>query len=199
MKISIMQPYFYPYQNYFNLIKESELMVILDDVQFVRRGFIHRCIIDFQNRSWLTLPIDKHPVATNINEIKFKKNANEIFFENIIRLKKKLDISKIKKIYTSLEIREIYLIDYLLKNLKFVCETQKIKFKYILSSSIKKRGKKEDLIIDICKKVGAKDYINLPGGKKIYNIENFKKNNLNISFLDNYFGSYESVFNEIIK
>lgn len=47
--VAIMQPYFYPYLNYYNLFKFSDLVLILDDVQFPRRGWVHRNKLDLIN------------------------------------------------------------------------------------------------------------------------------------------------------
>ena len=59
-------------------------------------------------------------------------------------------------------------------------------------------AKKSDLIINICKKLGASHYLNLPGGKNIYSKQNFE-NKIKLEFLDNYFGSYDSILNELYK
>ena len=56
-----MQPYFYPYYGYFNLINEVDKFVFLDDVQFNRRGWVHRNkLYNYDKKlSWLTLPLKK--------------------------------------------------------------------------------------------------------------------------------------------
>lgn len=40
MKIGIMQPYFMPYIGYWQLIGAVDKFVILDDVNYIMRGFI---------------------------------------------------------------------------------------------------------------------------------------------------------------
>ena len=42
MRIAIMQPYFLPYAGYFRLFSHTDLFIIYDCVQFIRRGWIHR-------------------------------------------------------------------------------------------------------------------------------------------------------------
>ena len=42
MTIGIMQPYFMPYIGYFQLIKAVDRFVILDDVNFITRGWANR-------------------------------------------------------------------------------------------------------------------------------------------------------------
>ena len=42
MKIGIMQPYFMPYIGYWQLINEVDKFVLLDDVNYIMRGYINR-------------------------------------------------------------------------------------------------------------------------------------------------------------
>ena len=40
MKVAIMQPYLFPYVGYFQLIMSSDIFVIYDDVNYIKKGFI---------------------------------------------------------------------------------------------------------------------------------------------------------------
>ncbi len=42
MNIAIMQPYFFPYLGYWQLINHVDEFVILDDVNFIKKGWINR-------------------------------------------------------------------------------------------------------------------------------------------------------------
>jgi len=42
MKLGIMQPYFFPYLGYFSLIKYVDKFILLDEVQYIRHGWINR-------------------------------------------------------------------------------------------------------------------------------------------------------------
>ena len=42
MKISIMQPYFFPYVGYYHLIAKTDKFIFLDNVQYIRHGWINR-------------------------------------------------------------------------------------------------------------------------------------------------------------
>ena len=205
MIISAIQPYFYPYLNYFNLFKYSDLVIILDNLQFPRRGWVHRnkfklSSTNHEKSKWLTLPIKKTTRDTKINEIKFNKNSNEIFNERIRGInffEKKID--RFLKIKNEIYNFDRNVINYLLANLKAACDNLNFSFKIILCSEINidHSKKKENLILEIVKFYNAKCYINLPGGKQIYNSENFKKNNCELKFLDNYKGNYLSVLDNL--
>lgn len=42
MKTVIMQPYFFPYLGYWQMILTADTFVIFDDVNFIKRGWINR-------------------------------------------------------------------------------------------------------------------------------------------------------------
>ena len=42
MNIGIMQPYFFPYIGYFQLIKAVDKFVVYDNIQFTKKGWINR-------------------------------------------------------------------------------------------------------------------------------------------------------------
>ena len=139
MKLSIIQPYFYPYKNYFNLISNTDLTVILDDVQFIRRGYIHRCILNNEKKKWLTLPIEKKKIDTKINEMEFKKNAQQIFNQNLQNNDLIFKHLKNNNSFSdALKINEKSLLKYLIKNIEYCCSILNIKLDYIYSSEIKK-------------------------------------------------------------
>ena len=64
MKLAIMQPYFFPYIGYFQLINAVDEWVIFDNIQYIRHGWINRNRILSPNleKEWqyISLPLDKH-------------------------------------------------------------------------------------------------------------------------------------------
>lgn len=60
MKIAIMQPYFMPYIGYFQLINAADKFVLLDDVNFINRGWITRNRILVNGKpKYITIPLKK--------------------------------------------------------------------------------------------------------------------------------------------
>jgi hypothetical protein len=57
-----MQPYFFPYIGYFSLIKNVERFILLDEVQFIRHGWIERNRIMKPAQGWqyFAVPLQKH-------------------------------------------------------------------------------------------------------------------------------------------
>lgn len=56
-KIGIMQPYFFPYLGYISLIKHTDIFILLDTVQFIRKGWIERNRILKQKEGWLYIQV----------------------------------------------------------------------------------------------------------------------------------------------
>lgn len=42
MNVGIMQPYFFPYLGYFQLMASVDTWVFFDDIQFVNKGWVNR-------------------------------------------------------------------------------------------------------------------------------------------------------------
>ena len=178
MKISIMQPYFFPYLNYFKLIEMSDIFIILNDVQFQRRGWIHRN--KFVNRhdknynDWLTLPLKKCNISTNINDLIFDEKKLKILLRkvrNLIFFSTKFIFIRNKKKYFKFELTPT---EYLFKHIKIINKLLKIKTKLILSSDINISNKinYEERIIKMVQYFKGDTYLNLPGGKNFI-IKNF--------------------------
>ena len=68
MITSMMQPTFFPWPGYFNLISSVENFVFLDDAQFSKGSWHNRNKIFLLNKiHWLTLPIEKQKLHTQLN------------------------------------------------------------------------------------------------------------------------------------
>lgn len=71
----LMQPYFFPYRNYFGLVRRADTFVFFDDVQFVR-GFQNRNQILCANRKvYFTVPVlSRRPYYQAINEVRIARD-----------------------------------------------------------------------------------------------------------------------------
>src|SRR5689334_6809649 len=58
MIVGIMQPYFFPYIGYFQLIAHCDVFVLHDDVQYIKGGWINRNRILINHKAeWITFPV----------------------------------------------------------------------------------------------------------------------------------------------
>ena len=84
MKLGIMQPYFFPYIGYWQLVNLVDQFVIYDDVNYIKRGWINRNRILVEGKAlYFHVPVRKASQNKRINQI-------EIFLdEDTIRKKLK--------------------------------------------------------------------------------------------------------------
>ena len=69
MKIAIMQPYFFPYIGYYQLINSVDKFLVYDNVSFIKRGWINRNKIYLNDSEYLfTIPLKNASRNRNINE-----------------------------------------------------------------------------------------------------------------------------------
>lgn len=200
MRIAVMQPYFIPYAGYFRLFHAADVFVVFDCVQFIRRGWIHRNRLPRQNNEldWLTLPLKKAPQTVTINQLEFSETAEENWQERLDMFpqlrKAGLPLLKtIQKLHTSP-------LHYIINTLQETCRLLSLPFNIIYSSQFNLCSsiKGEERIIAIAKQLEATTYINPPGGKLLYNPDNFARHNINLQFLTDYQGSYDSILQRLL-
>ena len=77
MKVAIMQPYFFPYIGYFQLINLVDVFVVYDDVNYIKKGWINRNNILINKKSFLfSLPLQNMSQNKLINEIFLVEDTN---------------------------------------------------------------------------------------------------------------------------
>jgi hypothetical protein len=194
--IFIHQPDFLPWIGFFQKLKKSNIFVVLDDVQFIKRGWINRdkFIINGEPR-WLTIP-----VKTKGNYCEIIKNIQIDYGTDWTRkfsktLKHSYQNSPYfdKHFYNIIEIfyeKKKYLIDLNLKLLEYVIKYFNFKCKIIFSSSLDINLKKSERILEILKRLNADNYITGMGSVNYLDIEIFKKNEIKIVFCDYEFKKY---------
>ena len=84
MKLAIMQPYFFPYLGYWQLINAVDKYVVYDDVAYIKGGWINRNnILVNGNPTLITLPLEKSSSFKKINEISIVNN--DIIIDKLLK------------------------------------------------------------------------------------------------------------------
>ena len=189
-KIGIMQPYFFPYLGYWQLMNAVDEYVIYDDVNFIKNGWINRNYILLNGeKHLLTLPLDKASPFELINQIKI--TSDSIRKQKLLRTieqayKKAPYFNQVYPIVKDVIEEETFLISKALeKQFKLVNDYIGIKTKLIISSKLEKNNKLtgQDKVIYICKILKGTDYYNAIGGQQLYSKDDFAKENINLYFL----------------
>lgn len=205
LRIAIMQPYFFPYAGYYRLFAVADVFVVLDCVQFPRRGWVHRNQFSNSNGElqWLTLPLVKSDRdTTRICDLKFPENALNLMEDQIRRfpILKNID-KKEPQLAAILSDFGVSPAQYLVRGLEWATERLGLRRPTVMSSSlgIPENLKAQDRIIEIAKRMNARHYINAPGGRDLYEASAFKAAELSLNFLPDYTGPYQSVLQRLLN
>jgi len=206
MKLGIMQPYFFPYIGYWQLMNAVDFYVVYDDVNYIKGGWINRNRILVNGEpSFFNLPlIDASPnkkineIKINNNETLLRKNLNKIeltykkapYFKDAYPVIESILLSK-----------EESLSLYILNSFEKIAEYLDMNTKFVLSSSIEKNNelRGQDKVLEICKRMNADEYYNAIGGQELYSKEEFSKHNIKLSFVDTDKIEYKQFNNEFIS
>lgn len=74
-----MQPYFFPYIGYFQLIQAADKFVFYDDVNFIKNGWINRNRILLNSQpAYITVQLKGASSFKQINHVEFTDNREKI-------------------------------------------------------------------------------------------------------------------------
>lgn len=191
-RIAVMQPYFFPYAGYFRLFTQVDEFVLLDSVQFPRSGRVHRS--EIAPGSWLSLPLARQPLATLIRELEFAPGARATFDRKLAALpwlaSARGETADLLRDYLYAPFAGV--VDYLEDGLRLANRLLGIDTPIVRSSSLsiapELRG--QDRILAIATARGAHSYLNAPGGRALYQPEDFAAAGMALEFLPDYAGRH---------
>lgn len=191
MKVAIMQPYFVPYIGYFQLIAAVDKFILLDDVNYIKGGWINRNrILSNATPTWMTIPLLGASPNKLIADIEIlPDNGWRRKMTNQIRQSyagARFCASTFRHFEIWIENAQGSLSVYLYKLLQDISSILDINTEIVPSSSIFPKNilSGVDRVLDICNQVGATHYINAPGGKFLYDAEVFQKKGIVLEFVE---------------
>jgi hypothetical protein len=206
MKLAIMQPYFFPYIGYFQLINSVDEFVIYDNIQYTKKGWINRNRILVNGKDQLfTLPIKKDSDYLDIVE----RTISETWVKERIKLLNVIQSSYVKAPYFK-EVNELIkdclldnetnLFKFLLNILNKINNYLNISTPIKISSDIKINHslKSQNKVLSICREQKASTYINAIGGIELYDKEIFSQQNITLNFIKSENIEYKQFNNKFI-
>lgn len=168
----IMQPTYLPWVGYFDLMEQCDVFVFLDSVQFARRSWQQRNRIKTSDGElMLTVPVaskglrDQLIGETRIDQTAaFEKKhvaslraayAKAPYYKNISSGYQAVVDKKHEKIA-----------DLNIELIEWLAGALGMQRKLIRSSSLVVSGKRSELLLEICRAVGADHYLSPPGSKE---------------------------------
>lgn len=190
MKLAVMQPYFMPYIGYWQVMNIVDKYVIYDDVSYIKGGWINRNRILINDEAkYINIPMIGASSNKKINEIEV--STDKVLADKNVR---KLEMAYQRAPYFSVVMPILEEILYCQeKNLNRFLQNSMMKMKeyldinaeLVLSSEIEKDEglKAEERLLDICSRLGAREYYNAIGGKELYSKAAFERAGIELHFV----------------
>ena len=190
MNLGIMQPYFFPYIGYWQLMDLTDIYVIYDDVNFIKSGWINRNrILGPKGPMFINVPMRNAGSSRKICEVGvdispryLRKMANKLtfsyrrapYFEDVYPF-----------IFDLMSLNSDSLADYLANSIEKTASRLGIGTTFMRSSKTplapELRG--QTRVIEICRQLGAADYYNAIGGTKLYSPSDFENAGITLKFV----------------
>jgi hypothetical protein len=180
MIVTIHQPHFLPWLGYMHRMAHADLFVVLDHVQFERGNRA-----SYQNRTrfrmegearWLTVPVVQYSHKERILDKEIDTRGEGARWRGASLY------ATLRHAYREAPYRDLYapalkkmfdapwerLIDLNLASLELLRDALDIRTPLVRSSELDVSGSKSELIIDICRAVGADTFLGGLGGTRSY-------------------------------
>jgi hypothetical protein len=189
MRLAIMQPYFFPYIGYFQLIAAVDQFIVYDNIKYTKKGWINRNRM-LQNGTdvMFSLPLKSDSDSLDIcqRELAADFNRDKLLnqFKGAYRRAPHFE-QTFPLLERIVRYEDANLFRYLLHSLVKICEHLDIKTRIIVSSEIDIDHdlKSQDKVLALCKAVGANTYVNAIGGMELYAKETFLEKGMELKFI----------------
>jgi len=189
MRLAIMQPYFFPYIGYFQLISAVDMFIVYDNIKYTKKGWINRNRMLQNGRDVMfslplksdsdNLDVCERELAADFNRDKLLNQFNGAYrrapyFAQTFPLVEQI-----------VRYEDTNLFRYLHHSIVRTCEHLGIATEIRISSGIAINHdlKNQDKVLALCAAVGARTYVNAIGGVELYSKESFQKKGIELKFI----------------
>lgn len=189
-KVAIMQPYFFPYIGYWQLMNSVDCFVIYDNIEFTKKGWFHRNrFLQNSEPCLFSLPLKKGSDYLNVNQ----RFLADDFAKERVKLIRKIEAAYHKAPFFDsafalwqdcLLYDNSNLFEFIYFSLTKIREYLGITTPIVISSglSIDHALRSQEKVLAICKLLGASEYFNPGGGSDLYSAETFEKEKIGLKF-----------------
>jgi hypothetical protein len=201
MKVAaVHQPQYLPYLGFFHKTAQADVLVLMDNVQFQRRGVQNRNKIKTAaGPKWLTVPVLQR-WGQLINEVRTNPTVEwQSQHVNALRhsyARAKHFATYHPQIQAVLEREWTYLCDVDVALTHWAMEALHIDTPIVLLSELGVAGTSSELLVGACKAVGADHYVSGPGGRRYMDLDVFRDAGVGVIWQDYTSPVYEQVFPE---
>ena len=205
MKITVLQPNFFPFKSYFDVVREVDKVIFADDSFYNKKSWVDKTIIKRNGKKFvfkipLVVNSEFEPLSdTIIISKKWKRNFLKMVgqeYQNSINFNKVFPV--IKEV-VNLPTDSISMISSY--SVFRISELLGLKTKFSLSSvdHSNLKGSFKYKVIQICKREKSKHFHTFAMYRDTFNSHFFIRNNVNISYYSSYVGENYSIINHLMN
>ncbi|MGN1014130.1 MAG: WbqC family protein [Butyricicoccus sp.] len=190
MKLGIMQPYFFPYLGYWQLMNAVDTYVIYDDVAYIKKGWVNRNRIKINGSAvMITVPVKDASQNRLICEhelaLEEKTKAKLLRTVGLAYCRAPYYETVMALLHQVFDRNEKHLSTFLFDTIRTTADYLGITTQFLLSSELEKENRKKgtEKILDICCRLGATEYYNAIGGTELYDRQEFQNRGMQLHFL----------------
>jgi hypothetical protein len=194
MIVVVHQPHFLPWLGYLHRMAQADLFVLLDHVQFERRNYQNRTLIRMNDEArWLTVPVMQRSQKERIVDKEVDNRldgAKQWALNHFTTLRHAYRRAGFFTTYSAafkqlFETRWQRLVDLNHAGLEILRDAFGIRTPLVRSTELAVEGARGDLILGICRAVGADTLIAGSGGSRGYlDVEAFARAGVRIEYHD---------------
>lgn len=192
MKLGIMQPYFFPYLGYFQLIHATDRYIFFDTPQYEKRGWMNRNrIINLkEGATYITVPTVKAHQNTPLNQIQIAYHENweqKILSQLDIYKKRAPYFETVRALVSSVFAKYDSIAELNIASVVYSCEYLGLAIDYSVFSEmaldVPTDCAPDEWALNITKAMGYDTYINAPGGEAFFDKGKYSKANIELQFI----------------
>jgi hypothetical protein len=200
MRVAICQPNYLPWRGYFDLIRQVDLFVSLDDVQYTKGDWRNRNKIRTDSGvKWITVPV-KYSFSG-------RQNINEVLID-YSRDWRNQHLTLLRMAYGNAPFYDCFygeLCEIITDEFPTICDLNyrltswilgklSIETPIVSSVMIPSKGKKEERVLEILKSVDASVYLSGPSAKNYLSPTRFLSEGIEVEFINYDYPKYLQVF-----
>ena len=184
-----MQPYFFPYIGYFQLIAAVDIFIVYDNIKYTKKGWINRNrMLQHGKDVMFSLPLKSDSDYLDVCERELAADFNREKMLNQFKGAYRgapyfaQTFPLIKQIVRN---GDANLFRFLHHSIVKTCEHLGITTEIRISSgiAIDHDLKNQDKVLALCEAVGANIYVNAIGGMELYSKETFRERGIDLKFI----------------
>jgi hypothetical protein len=198
MKVAIVQSNFLPWRGYFDLIRQSDLFVVYDDVQYTKNDWRNRNRVKTPRGSeWITVPVRRGPLGQLIQDTRI--NYSTPWARKMLRRihDSYRDAPYLEPYFT--ELTELLapetasISELNVRLIGWACAHLSIDTPLRMSRDLAARGTKTERLIGMLTEVGADAYLSGPSARAYLEPERFAEAGIRLEYKIYAYSEYEQL------